>query len=121
MAVVIDVKTPVRRKSLILVVLISFLARAALLAYHVYVQRLQAEQSKRDAVYRAVLAQYQRDLRVGMARADVTAYLDSHNIRYGDALIRGSGNAWSYEVRIGTDLSHRMDCANWEVYVALDF
>jgi len=56
MAVVIDVKTPVGRKSLILVVLISFLARAALLAYRVYVQRLQAEQSKRDAVYRAVLA-----------------------------------------------------------------
>jgi len=103
------------------VIVVSFITAGAWLAYHLHTQRLRAEQAQRDAGYRAVLAQYQHDLHAGMTRAVVTAYLESHNIPYGDAFINGSGNAWSDEVRIGTDPSHMIYCDNWEVYVALDF
>ncbi len=113
--------TAARRKTLIIAIVVSITATTVWLAYRIYAQRLEAEQAQRDAGYRVVLAQYQHDLRLGMTRAMVTTYLESHNIRYGDAFIRGSGNAWSYQIRIGTDPSHMIYWANWEVYIALDF
>jgi hypothetical protein len=113
--------TLARYKTPILALLLLFTIAAASFAYRFHMRRLQAQQTERDAGYRVMLAQYQRDLHAGMTRATVTAYLESHNIGYGDAFIHGSGNAWSYEIRIGTDPSHMIVCKNWEVYIALDF
>lgn len=79
------------------------------------------QQRKRDRMYQSVLNQYRQGLRLGMSRIAVEEYLNSHHIRFADAGLSGSGNAWSDEIRIGTDPSGRIDCANWEVYIALDF
>ncbi len=106
----------VTRKKAILV-LILVLA-GTWFAYHLRSQHVQAQ---RERFYQSVLTEYQRDLHLGMSRADVGNYLNSHHTHYGDASMMGSGNAWSYQVRIGTEPSGMIGCGNWEVYIALDF
>jgi hypothetical protein len=78
-------------------------------------------QDDRERRYRVILEKYQRDLRVGMNRADVERYLEAHNSRYTFALLKGSGSAWSDKILIATEPSRTFVCGQWEIYVALDF
>ena len=110
--------TPKPGKPVSFLVIAVFGLGVAWLAYSLWSEHLQA---RRDVGYRALLSQYQRDLHPGMTRATVTDYLEAHHVRYGEAVMGGSGNAWSYQVRIGTDTSGSFACANWEVYIAFDF
>jgi hypothetical protein len=75
-------------------------------------------QGRRDAAYRTAIAPFQRDLRVGMAEAEVKKYLDSRQVAYYPVRSRDS-DRWAYEIKIGEEPSSVI-CER-DVYVALDF
>ena len=103
---------------------VVILLGGAWLAWHTYSSRVKARQQRdRAAAYAAFLSPYQRDLRVGMTRADVKTYLESHHIEYseqccGDDSSRG---VWSYVVRIAEERADEWYCDRWFVYVSLEF
>lgn len=106
------VKTVLTVLGIVLLSLLGYLAYA----YHgLKVQSAEAARtrSELEAGYQARLAQYQRDLPIGMRRSQVQAYLDSHGITYAD---------WRGQINV--DLGREPDvfpCNYWTVYVAFDF
>ena len=84
-------------------------------------RRAQAAQAKRDTFYAKVLEGYRLDLQPGMTRSQIKKYLESRHVQYGPILWRGSGNAWSYEFKIGEDPGDGWVCDHWTVYIGLDF
>jgi hypothetical protein len=75
-------------------------------------------QARRNNAYRAAIATYQRDLPLGMARADVKKYLETRKVDY---LYRFRGNdVVTHEIKIGEDPGNIV-CEPWNVYIALDF
>jgi hypothetical protein len=76
-------------------------------------------EARREASYRAAMTPFERDLRVGMDRAEVQTYLDSrrvdyHRVRY------GGNDADTYEIKIAQE-PDSLICEHWTVYVALEF
>jgi len=69
--------------------------------------------------YRAAVAQFQRDLPLGMPKEDVRNHLDSHNIQY-YAARRGESRVVAFEIKIGEDPGG-FACEPWIVSVALEF
>jgi hypothetical protein len=75
-------------------------------------------QARRDAVYRTAIAPYQKDLHVGMLRADVDKYLDARHVAHYPVRFGGS-DGLTYEIKVGEDPSTLI--CEWNVYVALEF
>jgi hypothetical protein len=75
-------------------------------------------EARRETGYRAALAPFQRDLRVGMAKADVEKYLKGRGVDY-HAARYGEGTE-TYEIRIGEEPGNLV-CEPWQVYIALEF
>jgi hypothetical protein len=63
----------------------------------------KAVEARREASYREALGPFQSDPRAGMTRVQVQAYLDSRKLTYTPIFWAGSGNAWSYAIRIGKE------------------
>jgi hypothetical protein len=76
-------------------------------------------QSRRNSSYRKAIAQFQRDLPIGMTKEGVRKYLDSRNIQY-YAATRGQNRVVAFEITIGEGPGG-ITCEPWEVYVALEF
>ena len=72
-------------------------------------------QTKRDAAYQAVLAQFQRDLQLGTPRSGVMKYLDSRKVLY---VTDGNGDITH---RIGQEPGDGFVCDSWGVYVGFHF
>jgi len=73
-------------------------------------------QARRNAVYQRAIAPFQRDLHLGMAKADVKHYLDSQHFEYFP--VRIGGDERTYEIKIGEE--DGLVC-EWNVYIALEF
>ncbi len=76
-------------------------------------------QNRREASYRAMMTPFERDLHIGMDRAEVQMYLDSRRIDY-HRVRYGGNDADTYEIKIGHEPDSLM-CEHWTVYVALEF
>ncbi len=74
-------------------------------------------QARRDDVYRTAIAPYQRDLHVGMSRADVDKYLDATQIPHYP--VRRGSDGVVYEIKIGEDPG-KLIC-EWNVYISFEF
>jgi hypothetical protein len=92
---------------------IAVFVAALALTWPVYLKVVQA---RREAAYSAAIAPFQRDLRIGMARADVEKYLDSRHVRYYLVRVAGSDGP-TYEIEVGEESF----ICEWNVYVALEF
>ena len=75
-------------------------------------------QVRRDDLYRTAIAPYQRDLHVGMSRADVDKYLDARQVPHYPVRLGGSDGV-VYEIKIGEDPSTLI--CEWNVYIAFEF
>src|SRR5882724_5208901 len=71
-------------------------------------------QGRREAVYRAAIVPFQRNLHVGMSKADVEKYLHSRSVEY-----HVSGR--THLIQIGEEPPGNLWCEPWRVYVALEF
>jgi hypothetical protein len=72
-------------------------------------------QAKRDAAYQIVLAQFQRDLQLGMPRSEVKKYLDSKQVSYFEW-------DWNIQSKIGEDPDpDSFACDRWSVYIDFHF
>lgn len=91
---------------------------AVLLIWYMHSVRVRA---RRNAGYEVLLRQYQSDLHVGMTRTEVARYLDSHQVPYGPVFEGESGDAWSYDVRIGEEPGDGIACDKWYVYIKFNF
>ena len=76
-------------------------------------------QARRDAAYRMAIVPFQRDLPLGMNRADVQEYLNSRKVEY-HAVRYGGSEAIAYQIKIGEEPGG-LFCKNWTVYIALEF
>jgi hypothetical protein len=92
---------------------------AAVLA-SVFLIRSKITQNSREASYRVAIAPFQRDLHMGMPRAEVQKYLDSRKVNY-HAARYGGNEAETYEIKIGEEPSHSLVCEDWDVYIAFEF
>jgi hypothetical protein len=101
-----------RKRFAVLLVVIALLV----LSWTVY---SKVSQDRREASYRAAMTPLEKDLRVGMDRADVQTYLDSHQVQYHRVRYGGNG-ADTYEIKIAEE-PDSIFCAKWTVYVALEF
>lgn len=95
-------------------IIIAAVVLAVLAAWLIYSKRSARAQIKRDAVYQAQLAQYKRDLRLGMSRSEVEAYLRARKIPYNE--INGD-----YDAKVGEDPSNSIFCEKWDVYIQMNF
>jgi hypothetical protein len=70
--------------------------------------------AKLDVGYQAQVRQYQRALRIGMPRSEVTKYLESGKILY-----------WQTQREIGVNLGREpgdgLVCDYWTAYVSMEF
>jgi len=76
-------------------------------------------QGRREASYHTAMAPFENDLRVGMDRADVQTYLDSHRVQY-HRVRYGGNDADTYEIKIAEE-PDSIVCEHWTVYVSLEF
>ena len=76
-------------------------------------------QARREVTYRAGMMPFQRDLRIGLDRAEVQTYLDSRRVDYHRVRFGGS-DADTYEIKIAQE-PDSLICEHWTVYVALEF
>lgn len=90
-------------------VLVLALVALAWAAYSKFTER------RREAGYRAAIAPFQRDLRVGMDRSDVEEYLHSRNVNY-HAVRNGGSEADTYEIKIGEE-PDTLFCEKWTAYI----
>lgn len=97
------------------IALVAIFGVALVSTWPVYSKIVQA---RRDAAYRAAIAPFQRDLRLGMTQTEVKKYLDSRQLKYFPVKFGGS-DGWTYEIKIGEDPSSLI--CDWDVYVALEF
>jgi hypothetical protein len=105
-------------KKVIAVVAIAGVLFSGWLVYARYEARqaeYRAAQAKRDAAYQVVLAQFQRDLQLGMPRSGVKKYLDSRKVLY---TTDGNGDI---RQQIGQEPGDGFTCDRWSVYVDLHF
>jgi hypothetical protein len=80
-------------------------------------------QDRREVAYRAAIAPFQHDLRLGMSRNDVREYLDARSVEY-HKVRSGGSEADTYEIEIGEEPASAVSslfCEPWTVYVALEF
>jgi hypothetical protein len=96
------------------VVLIVVFGAALISTWPIY---SSIRQARRDAAYRAAIAPFQRDLRVGMPEAEVKRYLDSRHVEYYPVRLDGKDRL-TYEIKVGREDS--LIC-EWNVYIALEF
>jgi len=75
----------------------------------------RAAQAKRDVAYQVVLAQFQRDLQLGMPRSGVKKYLDSRRVSYATY---GNGDLTHW---IGQEPGDGFVCDRWNVYIDFHF
>ena len=97
----------------------AFVLLAVGLLRLVWLAHSKVVQGRREAAYHAAIAPFQRDLRAGMDRAEVQAYLASRRVDYHPVRYAGS-DADTYEIKIGEEPGSLV-CAHWTVYVALEF
>ena len=99
---------------------IAFTILGAVVLISAFLVRSKANQVRRETSYRTAVSSFQRDLHMGMDRADVQKYLDSrradyHSVRY------GGSDAETYEIKIGEEPANSLVCEDWDVYIALEF
>jgi hypothetical protein len=75
----------------------------------------RAAQAERDAAYQVLLAQFQRDLQLGMPRSGVKKFLDSSRVSYATD---GNGGLAHW---IGQEPGDGFVCDRWNVYVDFRF
>jgi hypothetical protein len=75
----------------------------------------RSAQVKRDAVYKAILAQFQTDLQFGTPRSGVKKHLESKGALY---ITYGNGDIAE---KIGQDPGDSLFCDGWNVYVDFHF
>jgi hypothetical protein len=75
----------------------------------------RAAQAERDAAYQVLLAQFQRDLQLGIPRSGVKKYLDSRRVLY---VTDGNGDI---RQKIGEEPGDGFVCNRWNVYVNFHF
>ena len=75
----------------------------------------RAVQAERDAAYQVELAQFQRDLQLGLPRSGVKKYLDSRKVSYATY---GNGDLTHL---IGQEPGDGFVCDRWNVYVNFHF
>jgi hypothetical protein len=100
-------------KKLLLLILLVFVLISAWFVYS------KVTQARRETVYRAAIAPFQRDLPLNMTRTDVQKYLDSRNVSY-HATRLDAANGDTYLIKIGEDPGNLV-CESWTVYIALEF
>jgi hypothetical protein len=102
---------------LVLAVLVS---AALLFAGYTYLKIKQREaaaarvRAELDVGYQAQVRQYQRALRIGMPRSEVTRYLESEKILYRQTQREIS-------VDLGRELGDGLVCDYWIAYVSMEF
>jgi hypothetical protein len=97
------------------IAMIAVLGTAMISTWFLYSKVTQAH---RDDAYRTAIAPYQRDLHVGMARADVDKYLDARHVPH-YPVRHGGSDGITYEIKIGEDPGSLI--CEWNVYIALEF
>jgi hypothetical protein len=75
----------------------------------------RATQAERDAAYQVLLAQFQRDLQLGIPRSGVKKYLDSRRVLY-----ETDGNG-DVRQKIGEEPGDGFVCNRWNVYINFHF
>jgi hypothetical protein len=95
---------------------LALLAVALLSAWFAYSKVTQA---RREATYHAAISPFESSLPVGIDRAEVKKYLDSHRVDY-HAVRYGGSDADTYEIKIGEEPGS-LACERWTVYIALEF
>ena len=81
----------------------------------------RVEQARRETAYRAALAQFQRDLHIGMTREETKKYLDSRKVPYQPMYWSEPGGAgWSYRIQVAEEPA-TIVCKSWDVYIVLNF
>jgi hypothetical protein len=95
------------------ILLIALCVAGLVLTWSIY---LRVAQARRDSAYRAAIAPFERDLHVGMRKADVEQYLDSRHAQYYPVASEKDGI--TYEIKIGEE--DGLIC-EWAVYVAVEF
>ena len=96
------------------VALIAVFAVALALTWPIY---SRIRQARRDSAYQTAIAQFQRDLHIGMRQADVRHYLDLRHVEYYPVRI-GGGDGPTYEIKVGEE--NDLIC-EWNVDIALEF
>lgn len=100
--------------------IIGFSILGAVVLISAFLVRLKVNQVRRESLYRAAVASFQRDLHVGTDRAAVQQYLHSQKVDY-HAVRYGGNDSDTYEIEIGEEPSNSLVCEDWKVYVALEF
>jgi hypothetical protein len=80
-------------------------------------------QAQREASYRAALSPYERDLRIGMDREQVMAYLKTHDVMCHTVRYGGSDGE-TCEISIAEEpvgIGEGLFCEPWTVLVAFEF
>ena len=81
---------------------ISFVLLAVGLLGLAWVAHSKVAEARREVAYRAAIAPFERDLRLGMNRAEVQSYLASRKVVYHPVRYGGS-DADTYEIEIGEE------------------
>ena len=104
-------------KKVIALVVVAGILLSGWLVYTRHEERVaehRAAQVNRDAAYQVVLAQFQRDLQLGLPRSGVKKYLESKHVQYSDW-------DWHIGTKIGEDPGDGFTCDRWGVYVDFQF
>lgn len=109
-----------RTSKIVLLVLAALVSATLLFAGYTYLKIKQREadaarvRAELDVGYQAQVRRYQRALRIGMPRSEVTKYLESGKILY-----------WQTQREIGINLGREpgdgMVCDYWTAYVSMEF
>lgn len=84
-----------------------------------FVVRSKVNQARRETSYRTAVSSFQRDLHMGMDRADAQKYLDSRRADY-HSVGYGGGDVATYEVKLSEEPGNSLVCEGWGVYLALE-
>jgi hypothetical protein len=98
---------------------IAFVLLAVGLLGLAWIAHSKVAEARREAAYRAAIAPFERDLRLGVDRAEVQTYLASRKVDYHPVRYGGS-DADTYEIKIGEEPGSLV-CEHWTVYIALEF
>jgi hypothetical protein len=71
-------------------------------------------QVQRELAYQNQLQHFQRELRLGMPRSEVAAYLHSQKIQY-------NGIDQYFDVKIGEEPGGSIFCEKWVIYIEMGF
>jgi hypothetical protein len=110
----------VARTTKVVLLVLAILVSALLFAGFTYRKIRQREaaaarvRAELDVGYRTQVRQYQRALRIGMPRSEVTKYLESGKILYRQT-------QREIVVDLGREPGDGMVCDNWTAYASLEF